>query len=380
MRTDRITLLGTVSALGLTATLLFIALLMKQEEITPKDPVVSREVVTYEEVLGAQGEEPTIKYSFKGERLPERLTPNEDVSKRTETSYASLLAVENKGTKEEKRTYRGVFFTEPTFTKEEDGWYYLEHATTTETAFFEARKQNPLAAVFWQRAYALTASPFSGAGDGAVNNSLADSIANCIASASGTSASPGGTVAYALAARTGVSTTCDVDRVFLPFTTSSIPASGTISAATLTLYPVDKGNADNDGDDVIDILQTNQSSSTTLTTSDFPGFVGTTLGATAIDITGVTVGTAITFTLNATGIGWIKKSGQTSICGVTAGVTCLGAQEGHVKNNGLGLANTATGNFLGFSTSEQTGTAQDPFMTITYTAPAGFAFWQFQDF
>lgn len=353
--------------------------LLEEGEISTvgNDPVFTREVVAYEILPAPEGEDVVVKYEYLGEKLPEKLAPNEDVGKRTGTSYTELVATENPGTNKEKRVYKGTFYAQETFVKEGNDWYYIEHATTTETAFNAARKENFFASLFWKTAYAATASPFSGAGDGEVSYDDINPLTSCNV-ADGSSADPTGTLATVIARNFTTTNTCEVARVFLPFTTSSIPVSATISAASVSIFVTSTVNGDNDGSDLLDLMQTTQSSSATVTTTDYNN-IGAPTGATSLDITSLTDTAYNTFTLNGTGIGWIKKSGQTANCGSTAGVTCLGIQENHVTDGFIGMANNVGGNQVEMSMSEQTGTSQDPFMTITYTTP-GTAFWQFQDF
>lgn len=341
------------------------------------DPLFSREVVAYEILPAGEGAEAVVAYEYKGEKLPEKLTPNEEVSKRTGTSYTELIATEHAGTSNEKRVYRGTFYAQETFVREGNDWYYIEHATTTETAFNATRREHLLAFLFWRTTYAATASPFSGVGDGYVTREDVNPLSSCNV-ADGTSADFTFTTASVIARNRATLDICEVARAFLPFTTSSIPLNATITAATMSIFATSKANNDNDGSDLLDLMQTTQASSAQLVVADYNN-IGAPTGATSLDITSVTTSAYNVFTLNATGLTWIKKSGQTANCGVTTGVTCLGIQENHVTDGFTGLADSVGGNQVLFSTSENTGTTQDPFMTITYST-GDFAFWQFQDF
>lgn len=180
---------------------------------------------------------------------------------------------------------------------------------------------------------------------------------------------------------------CTIDRTFLPFDTSSIPSNATITAATLNLYTLTKTNTDNDGTDFLTVTQTSQATHTVLANADYDQCGAVSNPTEGIDsgqrkdISSITTSAYLVFTLNATGNGWIKKSGQASACSATAGITCLGVREGHDVTNAAIVSgfdvvaeNTAT-----FSSSEQSGTSQDPYLAVTYTASSA-AFWQFQDY
>jgi hypothetical protein len=177
--------------------------------------------------------------------------------------------------------------------------------------------------------------------------------------------------------------TCQVYlyRAFFPFITSSIPSAAVISSATFNVYVDGTGvsDQDNDGNDYLTVVRTTQATHTTLSTSDFTN-IGTTEGIDSgqrKDLTSVSTNAYLSFTLNATGISWIAKSGQSSVCSATTGITCLGIREGHDNLNNQAANNTITGTY--FSTSEVTGTSQDPYLSVIYTGGSS-AFWQFQDY
>lgn len=320
--------------------------------------------------------EPIVKYAYADEKLPEHIVPDEDVSKRTERSYTRYLGtIEKDGTVRD--IYELVAYTDPTYAKVGDAWYFRETATTTLASLNAALQGNPIAAIFVKRAYADSVSPFSGAGDGYTDHSETGdaetpvTFADCDGSLgingalpfpTGTSGTIGSAVIGPLSART-----CEIARAFLPFDTSSISSSATISAATLNIYVVSKVNGVNDGTDTGVLIQTTQASSATLVQADHTD-VGNTAGATSLDITSMTTSAYNTWTLDATGLSWIKKSGEAASCGTTAGYTCLGLREGH--DIAGSMTQNINGDFVTFSTSEQTGTTQDPYLSVTYSVPA----------
>ncbi len=350
------------------------------------DVIMDREVVSYAEPIGV-GDDAIIRYQYLGEALPEKLAPDEDVAKRTETSYTRDLGVENPGTRNERHRYESIFFSAPSFTQDGDSWRYIESATTTKAALDAKRRGNPLASFFWKKAYAASVAPFSGSGDGYTAHAESGDAENVvtffdcqsnsgvfsspIASASSTTFKVFSVLFGALSARS-----CEADRPFIPFNTSTIPSSASISAASLSLYVTAKTNGVNDGSDTANLIQTHQVSSGTLSDSDHDTTIETG-GSTPLDITSVTTSAYNVWTLNATGLSWIKKSGQAATCGTVAGYTCLGIREGHDLSGSMTV--NASGNSLTFSSSETTGTSQDPFLSVTY-ATGGFGFWMWSDY
>ena len=93
------------------------------------------------------------------------------------------------------------------------------------------------------------------------------------------------------------------------FDTSALPDGDTISSATLTITPDSIVDGNNDS---ISLVPSNPQSNTAVVNSDFDiTRWTTTLQATSIDITSLSVGTGADFTLNATGISNISKTSIT---------------------------------------------------------------------
>jgi len=118
---------------------------------------------------------------------------------------------------------------------------------------------------------------------------------------------------------------------------------------------------DNDGDDFITVVQTSQADTASLTTADYDqcgAISNPTEGATRIDIGSITIGAYNSWTLNATGLGWISKTGY----------TFLGLREGH---DAINSAITFGINRVKFAGSEATGTANDPYLDVTSSAGGG---------
>ncbi len=343
----------------------------------------SRTIISYMDVEGDANT--LVPYTYRGERVPEKLAPDEVVAKRTESSWTRLLGYKNKGTAQEELILSVNTYAQPAFSLQPDGWYYIEYDEATKGALKEHQKQNPVQALFWNVAHAVDF--FSGTGDGVVQNG---SFANCSTdwttlhdAATGNSASTTSLpMIIGSSALSGKINSCTIVRGFFPFDTSSIPAGATVTAATVTFeMSAAASNTDNDGTDYITIVQTSQATHTDLTNADYDqcgAITSPTEGIATgnrIDITTIVGAGDVTFTLNATGQGWIKKSGQASNCSATTGITCLGVREGHDTTNAAVVGQ----NTVNIYPSEQTGTASDPLLAVTYTS-ASTAFWQFQDF
>ena len=81
-----------------------------------------------------------------------------------------------------------------------------------------------------------------------------------------------------------------------------------------------------------------------------------TAGASDTDITSLSAGGYRTITLNATGRGWISKTGYTK----------LGLREGHDAVDSAPSDSTFTG--VQIQTADFTGTSRDPYLEVTYTS------------
>ena len=133
-----------------------------------------------------------------------------------------------------------------------------------------------------------------------------------------------------------------------------------------------------DGYDYIRVVQTDQPDHTALTTADFNNAGATTNptpGSFDIDFSSLpSVAAWVGFDLTATtGVAWIKKSGQTSTCGTSTGLTgwtCLGLREGHDVVNSA-PATAATGNRFIAQTFE--GGTNDAYLLIVYTVAGAAA-------
>lgn len=144
----------------------------------------------------------------------------------------------------------------------------------------------------------------------------------------------------------------DIIRAFILFDTSTIPDADTINSAVISLYPYDRNNQDNDAQSYISVVSSTPTSNTTIATGDY-NQVGSTNFA-SINISSFTLDTYNDFTLNASGISNIDKTG----------VSKFGLREGHDLEDTV-ISNGDTNNVL-FRSADQTGTVNDPMIVITH--------------
>ena len=102
-----------------------------------------------------------------------------------------------------------------------------------------------------------------------------------------------------------------VTRSYIPFITSSLPDGCTITTANLMLYVFTKGQSDAGQGDIVVTLSTQ--ASITLAGGDFDSLTlnSPAEGATRLAYSGIATDAVNTIALNATGIGWISKTGNT---------------------------------------------------------------------
>ncbi len=299
----------------------------------------------------------------------------EDISKRSMNSQTFLKSVQQVSGSQVNREYVSKIYAAPVWKKEGDKWYRIETATTTKTAFFKQTRLTLLdRAKGLLGRQAMADTYYASSGDGYAYTQTDGDWAGAHDATSATVVNYTATTSQAFTEEYNFFNTYTyVGRSFLTFDTSVITNSMTIVSATLNVYVVDAYDADNDGQDYMNVVQTDQPSSSALTAADFDNCGSTTnpvIGAAAVDLTGVSSSTYLAFTLNSTGRGWIKRSGETSNCGTAAGVTCLGLREGHdIENSPILGSIFASTNGLYYSASEETGTSQDPYLSITYISP-----------
>jgi hypothetical protein len=150
-------------------------------------------------------------------------------------------------------------------------------------------------------------------------------------------------------------------RAFCLFSTTALGSAATITNAVFSLKPTTVYNLDNDGDDLFAAVSTTPSSNTAITGADYTqcgdAETNPTLGSGTVDISTLSAGTYFDLTLNATGQGWVSKTG----------VTKLGVRERHDYGNSPPV--TDTYNISDVSSADAAGTSSDPKLVVTYTPP-----------
>lgn len=151
-----------------------------------------------------------------------------------------------------------------------------------------------------------------------------------------------------------------IDRGFFLFNTAALTSVATISAATFSIYPDQKGDENNDSHGFWNVVQSNPASNTALSTADYDqcgdAVTSPTKGATDVDTTGITINAYVDFALNATGQGWISKTG----------VTKLGVRNGQDMDN-ANPGNSSDGQYLHVLFADTAGTTTDPKLVVTYS-------------
>lgn len=156
--------------------------------------------------------------------------------------------------------------------------------------------------------------------------------------------------------RVGTST-YEIHRGYFLFDTSSIDDAETINSATFSLYVLSTSDGDNDGQDYIALTSSSPASNTNLVDADYND-LGTTKYATDIDIGSISTSAYNDWTLNATGLAAISKTG----------VTKLGTREGHDIENAT-IADSSR-NDIEHYFADQTGTTNDPKLVVVSSAAA----------
>ncbi len=213
-------------------------------------------------------------------------------------------------------------------------------------------------------------SYYSGAGDGYIEGTGA-SFAAAHDNATGSSVNYTSVSASIYVYRDAGSTWW-IRRGALPFDTSGLPDTDVISAATLYWYATGAWvNDDADSNSYVGVVHTFTASNTVLATGDYDDIGSDNdtggramqpniqQGAATVALSTITGAGYYSHALNATGLAWISNTSYTK----------LGIREGHDILEDLPgfAANKFNGG--GFYCSEQTGTANDPYISITH-APA----------
>ena len=290
--------------------------------------------------------------------------------KRTRNSIILKAKVNEKSLGASGDNFVGIFYSGSPFHEDNNGdWYQTETATTSINAYKAQTKVSLIDKLFNIGVYA--ASPetyYAGVGDGWIDTyrltSIWDISHDSTTGNTGRAFYGGDTDLRVMSYQDST-----IQRIFVPIDTSGLDNDAVISAAdfkiktTATVY-----DDDNDGKDFLSVVQTFQTSNTSLVVGDYED-CGSDNGTAArakytpveavdsgnrLDISNITTGDWLTFSFNATGIGWISKTGYTN----------LGIREGHDI-----LDEQPTENYTGVRLidSKNAGTASDPYLYITYT-------------
>lgn len=149
--------------------------------------------------------------------------------------------------------------------------------------------------------------------------------------------------------------------IFL-FDTAALPDTDAISAATLSLFTGPTPYVINDGSSpTLCVVSSAPLTNLAIVAGDFDS-LGSTAFSDAPAYTSFSGSVYAVLTLNATGIAAIAKTG----------VTKFGTKEATYDLTGTAPANSAAGNVHGFLVffAEQTGTSNDPLLTVTHAVPA----------
>lgn len=212
---------------------------------------------------------------------------------------------------------------------------------------------------------------FSGAGDGVIEGGYEVDWDTAHDLTIGTVSDYTATILFDVGVLSGSpNTTRKIIRGFFAADTVAIPDGDTITAATVYVYGTELGrNHDNDGEDFLSVVRGFQANDTTLITADFDQCgdaidnptEGHDVGA-RIDYGSFNTSGYNSWLLNATGQGWVNKTGYTK----------LGFREGHdIQDIDIAGLTTFDGNLLSFSSSEETGTGQDPYIDVVTAAAGG---------
>ncbi len=315
-----------------------------------------------------------VHYTYLGEKLPEKLAEDEVPALRTDSSWTRQKGMAANG----QAVYEAIAFPSPQYVQYLNQWYRLEHGQAPKETYDAANRS--LFSYLVSVAHAISVNQFDHTGDGQVSSYNAVwSTAHDATSGSlwGGASYTSDTVSVTVFHHTSagkldlVPQGYRLSRAFFPFDTSVIPLGATITAASLNLYatgtPV---NTDNDGSDYLTVVQTSQAAEYNIIDEDFDqcGAVSSpTEGIDAgqrKDITSISANAYFTFTLNATGRGWIKTNGQASNCGSTNIYLYSGTQttwtvpnDWSASNNTIEVIGAGGGGYYGATGAANSGGA-----------------------
>ena len=198
-----------------------------------------------------------------------------------------------------------------------------------------------------------TVTVYAGAADGQISNS-GGTWATVRSASTGTSRDK--TSAWVNATQVQNDTgTYYIDRAFFPFDTSVIGSGNTVTAATLNVYAHSK--LQSGVSDSLAVVASTQASATDLATSDFGSVGSTNFTDSSPTVSGMSTSAYTSITLNSSGLAAISTTGYTKLA----------------FRSTSDLNNTApslgTYSILRLYCSEQTGTSNDAYLSVTYSVP-----------
>jgi hypothetical protein len=351
----------TLATIGIAGSLLLGGLVVTDPLKTENTPIE----ITAEKLLEAK-EVDDVRFDTKtgtsknlGKIIAYSYISNEVVSKKPgeiiEKRKSNALFFEKGKNKNGKQIIEAHFYPSSQFKKETDGnWYQIQSATTTTVAFNKIKGFHLIKEAF------ATNLPSNAGGDGMAYKAPGAGTFAGSRAADGNQLDNSSNSALVL---TSTDNQYYLSRSFFPVDTSSIGAGTVTSASFFFKILTDRFDSSNDASNsFIDLIQTTQQNSTSLAMSDYQRGTGETLGATHVRILDLSTSAYNEYTLNSSGLSWIN----------TSGYTLFGFREGHDTNNvSPGTAGSGKYNYVYIMTTEQTGTSNDPYLSVTYTEAGG---------
>jgi len=194
-----------------------------------------------------------------------------------------------------------------------------------------------------------TVNYYSGAGDGHVYSYSNTDWSTCYAGSNLSADYTWVSVSPMAYRYTDEGYSCYIYRVFFPFDTSAIDDGATITSAVFYFYVIDYKIDDLSGS--MNLVQTFQASTSSLETGDY-NQVGSSTGSSPISVSSISTFMYNSFILDSTGKSWIDKTGYTKL-GIREYYDLTSSEPGGTGYSAIGI-----------STSEETGTGQDPYLEV----------------
>ena len=200
-----------------------------------------------------------------------------------------------------------------------------------------------------------TSTFYSGAGDGSVTNSAAAAWATVHDATAGSAKNDTTEIGYIMGDRK-VSTTFYIIKVFLPFDTSAITDTDTISSATMTVFTSTDGGSG--GAENMYLVATTQADTASLVVEDFDqaGTASLKSGGGSFSMDSTTSGTQVDVTL---------ASPDTNVS--KTGFTKLGIRE---YDHDVANVEATNNKYQSIQTSDTAGTTSDPKLVVVHAAAA----------